>query len=337
MATALETAIDWGTRIDASVITYRFAEQGEVYDGVTAYEWLAYEIQQVERALAVYETFLDVTFAEVSSGEHLTLVVADDEDMQGFLGFFIPPGEPDAGLGAFNWEGEGWDFDEPGTGALEQGGFGFVTIIHEFGHALGLAHPHDDGGSSTVFPGVTVAYGDYGDFDLNQGVYTTMSYNTGWTTNPDGTPPAVSANGYQGTPMALDIAVLQAKYGANLTHRTGADTYVLPAANGVGTFYACIWDAGGIDTIVYSGSTPAVIDLRAATLEVEEGGGGFLSYVDGIFGGFTIAHGVVIENATGGSGADTIRGNASDNLLLGAGGADALDGFDGADTLGGGG
>ena len=107
-----------------------------------------------------------------------------------------------------------------------------------------------------------------------------MSYNRGWDTNPNGEPAPISAFGYQGTPMALDIAVLQAKYGANLGYRTGADTYLLPSSNEVGTFYSCIWDAGGIDTIVHDGSAPAVIDLRPATLEVEEGGGGFLSYVD---------------------------------------------------------
>ena len=45
-------------------------------------------------------------------------------------------------------------FSRAGSGGLEQGGFGFITIIHELGHALGLAHPHDKGGSSSVFPGV---------------------------------------------------------------------------------------------------------------------------------------------------------------------------------------
>jgi serralysin len=340
LATALETGIDWGTKIDASVVTYHFAEEGGVYDGVTgdvtAYEWVDYEILQVERAFAVFETFLDLTFLEVASGQHLTLVVADRDDMGSFLGFFYPPGEPNAGLGAFNWQGAGWDYTEPGTGALEQGGYGFVTIIHEFGHALGLAHPHDDGGTSTVFPGVTSAFGDYGDFALNQGVYTMMSYNSGWETSPSGMPPSASAYGYEGTPMALDIAVLQAKYGANLTYRTGADTYVLPTSNAVGTFYSCLWDAGGIDAIVHDGSAPAVIDLRPATLQLEPGGGGYLSYVDAVFGGFTIANGVVIENARGGSGGDTIFGNAAGNVLDGRGGDDVIDGLGGADNIDGG-
>lgn len=328
---SLAQGIDWGTQITGSVITYNFAPAGAWYDGVYSYTWEPYEIEQFELAFSLYESFLNITFAEVSSGQDLTLVSGDEEDI-GALGFFNPPGEANEGIGAFNWEGDGWDAGSPGTGALEQGGFGFVTIIHELGHGLGLAHPHDDGGSSSNFPGVNSAFGDYGDFDLNQGVWTMMSYNDGWMTNPYGTPPDVSAYGYQGTPMAIDIAVLQDKYGANMSFHTGDNTYVLPSTNGLGTFYSCIWDAGGVDTIVHNGSAPALIDLRAATLRVEVGGGGFLSYADGIFGGFTIANGVVIENATGGSGNDALIGNSSANILNGAGGADDMRGLGGNDT-----
>lgn len=66
----------------------------------------------------------------------------------------------------------------------------------------------------------------------------------------------------------------------------------------------------------------AYIDLRSATLEYTNGGGGYISYVAGVHGGFTIADGVVIENATGGSGADTLIGNNSYWWLYGLGGAD---------------
>ena len=48
--------------------------------------------------------------------------------------------------------------------------------------------------------------------------------------------------------MAFDIAVLQDKYGANTTFANGNSTYTLPDKNGVGTYWACIWDTGGTDT-----------------------------------------------------------------------------------------
>jgi hypothetical protein len=40
-------------------------------------------------------------------------------------------------------------------------------LLHELGHALGLAHPHDGGPApdATLFPGVTAAFGDYGDYN----------------------------------------------------------------------------------------------------------------------------------------------------------------------------
>ena len=38
--------------------------------------------------------------------------------------------------------------------------------------------------------------------------------------------------------------------------------------------------------------------------------------MDGILGGLTIANGVVVENASGGSGNDTIRGNSADNVIV---------------------
>lgn len=335
MATPLTTGIDWGTEIASDPITYYFAASGEMFDGVTSSTWTAYEIQQFERAFSIYESFLAVTFEAVDDlgdSPDLILVRGDDASMEGTLGFFYPPGETNAGIGAFNADGLGWDWDAPGSGGLEQGGDGFVTIIHELGHGLGLAHPHDDGGTSTVFPGVSSPFNSYGLYQLNQGVFTMMSYNSGWPKNPEGEPAEGGNFGFEGTPMAIDIAVLQAKYGVNLSYHTGDETYLLPTANGLGTFYLCIWDAGGSDTIVHDGSAAAIIDLRAATLAVEEGGGGFISYVRGVYGGFTIANGVVIENATGGSGNDTLTGNAAANVLDGRGGADTLRGLGGNDT-----
>ena len=41
-------------------------------------------------------------------------------------------------------------------------------MLHEFGHALGLAHPHDDGFGSVVMRGVEPGReGSGGDFGLN--------------------------------------------------------------------------------------------------------------------------------------------------------------------------
>ena len=225
---------------------------------------------------------------------------------------------------------------------LRVGAYGYITLIHEIGHGMGLAHPHDDGGGSTVMQGVTPdqQFGDYGDFNLNQGVFTTMSYNDGWHTAPQvperTSDPQNYGFGWQGTLMALDIAVLQQKYGANMSYHATGDLYLLPGSNGVGTDYKCIWDGGGRDTVRYIGSAPVVINLNAATLNYSPNGGGFVSYVKGIFGGITIAHNVTIERAIGGGGGDSLVGNAANNDLLGLGGNDTLAGRLGNDKMTGG-
>ena len=337
MATTLENAIDWGTAITpvGGVITYYFLGSGEMDpDGDSSFGFSTYEKARFREAFDVYESFLDVTFVEVGSQAAADINLSTYSANSSDLGMMYPPGEGGAleGYGYFNFNGTGWD-DAPG-GALEQGGFGFVTIVHELGHGFGLAHPHDNGGGSVLFPGVDEEFGDYGSFQLNQGVYTTMTYNDGWQSKM-GDPPSLNY-GHQGMPMAIDIAVLQAKYGANMSYRTGNDTYVVPDSNGKGTFYQAIWDAGGTDEIVYNGGRDVEIDLRAATLLVEPGGGGFVSYAKGIHGGFTIANGVVIENASGGSGNDSLHGNAADNRILGNAGKDDLFGNGGNDFLSGG-
>ncbi|MEA3016935.1 MAG: serralysin, partial [Sphingomonadales bacterium] len=229
------------------------------------------------------------------------------------------------------------------NGGLEQGGYAFYTLVHEFGHGMGLAHPHDTGGGSTVLPGVfgpfgTGVAGSYGAFDLNQGVYSVMSYNPGWDLNPANAPYGVPwyidgpgvyreiDEAYNGGLSAFDIALLQIKYGANTGYNVGNDVYVLPAANVGDAFFQTIWDAGGTDTIVHNGTQSALIDLNTATIDMTATGGGVISQASGVYGGFTIARNVVIENATGGSGNDTLIGNGADNVLDGRGGADQMAG-----------
>ncbi len=357
MATRLMRSIDWGTKVPDRKISYAFADEGgetqSPFGKIVSAGFVAYEKAQFRAAFKLFASFTDLKFQEVKNLAKADFHLATFRSESTTLGAMGPPGYAvSAGFGAFNYEGLGWDYQSPGTGGLEQGGFGFVTIIHELGHGLGLAHPHDTGGSSTVFPGVVFS-DDLGDYDLNQGVYTMMSYNDGWKTNPAGLPPGYEY-GYEGTPMAIDIAVLQKKYGVNDDYHKGGNTYRLPDVNEVGTFYSCIWDAGGRDAIVNRSGLPSTIDLRAATLRPEPGGGGYISHVDGIFGGVTIARKVKIENAEGGAGDDVIVGNVARNRidggdgddliqggargdrLLGGTGSDSLSGESGADRLDGG-
>lgn len=324
-------SIDWGTQVSTNSIMVYFAPNGATYDGETSLGWNAYEIQQAMLAFQQFSNVANVTFTRTNNAAQADLVLVTTTS-NSFLGYFNPPGEVNEGVGVFARNGTGWDETAPGTGGLEQGGYGFITLIHEFGHGMGLAHPHDNGGTSTVWQGVTDPFDSFGTFNLNQGIYTTMSYNDGWQLHPSGENSAVPY-GYQGTLMAFDIAVLQQKYGANTTFAAGNSTYVLPESNASGTYFSCIWDTGGQDQMVYNGTSAAQIDLRPASLAYAAGSGGFISYADGIYGGYTIANGVVIENATGGSAGDWIMGNQVANRLNGRGGNDSIVGGAGNDTL----
>jgi hypothetical protein len=92
---------------------------------------------------------------------------------------------------------------------------------------------------------------------------------------------------------------------------------MLPTLNGdgSGTGWSCIWDAGGSDTISNQNSSGSCqIYLTAAPL-TGTNAGGYVSWVGGIAGGFTIANNVVIENAIGGSANDYLVGNDFANIL----------------------
>lgn len=325
-------ALDWGVKLDDAHVTYYFAAQGETFaEETTDTPWSNYEKQQAASALAEYSKFSLLTFAEVGSAAQADFILTKNFLDSDNTGRMIPPDpafEGIQGVGWFNTSPTYWSDDAGGL--LSRGAYGYSNFIHEYGHGLGLSHPHDNAlGASEVMAGVTNS-NDRGDFGLNSEPFTVMSYIEGWT----GGPPTDSNNqlyGYARTPMAFDIAVIQEKYGVNTNFNGGDNVYSLVNTNGRGTGYEAIWDTGGHDRIVHTGSMGATIDLREATLKTEAGGGGFVSFATGIHGGLTIANGVRIEEAFGGGANDTLIGSRFANKLNGNKGNDVMLGGKGAD------
>ena len=337
--TVLE-AISWGTQLDASEpINVHFGDRGDTQDGLevtyTSLQFNDYERAQMLSVLHTIETMTDLEFNIVMSPDEADFNILLASTGNASLGLMFPPGEVDEGLGVFNAGGQGWD--RTAGGGLDQGGLGYNTLVHEFLHGQGLAHPHYRGGTST---GIGGFWGEYYDdsLQLNQGIHTVMSYNFGYVTGDYGSHDRPLGDfGYMLGPMALDIAVLQSMYGTGDGHQAGGNTYSLIDENVAGIGWTAIWDTGGHDVISYDGTSDAIIDLRMASLLREDAGaGGRVSTVSGIAAGYTIANGVVIEVGRGGLGDDHITGNGANNVLLGRAGNDTVIGGGGNDVLRGG-
>ena len=345
-------AINWfsADNIDigpGNVVKVFFAPAGESYDELAdngidplpSFGWNAFEQQQVMQALQEYTKILGITYRDHQRGRGR--VPADHDDLGAIWRLFLPAG---SGLRR-----------RPGHRRVQRR-FRRLEFRHAAGAGAAAATPSPSSSTNSAMPtalpirttmaadrtslaGVTGPFGSYGVYDLNQGVYTVMSYNDAWDLHPDGPSPFTVAgldNGWSGSLSAFDIALLQQRYGIITPYATGNTVYQLKDVTAQGTFYETIWDTGGSDEIRYSGNRDAQIDLTAATLDYSATGGGVVSFVREIKGGFTIANGVVIEKATGGNGNDILIGNAVANILTGNGGNDFLMGKAGGDTLNGG-
>jgi serralysin len=324
---------------------------------LVSYGWDPYEKAQFLLAMLEYTKITGISYVETPTAAGATFRVITNSSLA--YGAYAYAQDPaygtQKGIMVFNVDNRGWNLDDANpavtTDGLGRGGYAWGTILHETGHAHGLSHPHDTGGGSVVMAGVTASQGSLGVYNLNQGVYTQMSYNAGWVTHPDGSVTGFDPTGFrsdagwEATLAAFDIAQIQIRYGVHPDAATGDTVYTMLDVNAEGTFWETIYDTGGNDTIAYNGIRGAQIDLTAATLDYSPTGGGVVSFVhnlpgqtaaQAIKGGFTIAGGVVIENATGGSGDDVLVGNDVANVLTGNGGNDSFMGRGGNDTIVGG-
>jgi serralysin len=321
----------WGPALNvAATVTYAFRASAPTTmpsDTAGFSQFNSAQIAQAEKALLGWSDVANVTFVRAGVGTTGPAAYSDNASIlfgnyssgeSGSAAFAYYPGNVQAN----NRSGDVWINSSLGYNSNPNASnYGGMVLVHEIGHAIGLAHPseYNAGGAAPTYSANATYYED-------SRQYTVMSYfgegNTG----------AAFGGVYASAPLLDDIAAAQMAYGANMTTRTGDTVYGFnsnaerewfSATSSSSKLVFAAWDAGGTDTFDFSGYRVAqTIDLRE----------GFFSSIGGATGNVTIAIGAVIENAIGGSGVDTIVGNAVANRITGGAGNDVLDGGAGIDT-----
>ena len=189
---------------------------------------------------------------------------------------------------------------------------GWHLVIHELGHALGLKHTHDDGGTGRP----TASAVDLEELDIDWG--SIMSYNDDFGLNRLSWDPV--------TPMPLDIIGLQHLYGDNLDTNADDSSLVIQDTND----YQTLWDPSGGD-IVDASLVGEAVRIKLPQRPSAIGSVGKIADTDlpsPTFFRWLIG---AIENATGTEFGDGFRGNSLTNIFWGRQGNDAMDGKAGTD------
>ncbi|HEY8191482.1 MAG TPA: M10 family metallopeptidase, partial [Alphaproteobacteria bacterium] len=236
---------------------------------------------------------INVTFTQVASDASAQLGFAQAQLTAGAGAWAYYPG-------SYGQAGDVWtnNMYAASTQDVRLGFYGYQTLIHEIGHALGLKHSFSGGAVLT------------GAEDTSR--FSVMSYT--WPF-------------YAESFMLYDIAALQKLYGANTSFATGNNTYTLSSGHAY-----TVWDAGGTDTLDGSAVTTNM------TINLNEGTHSSVGLTQNIAIAFGVEMENAIggsgnDTFTGNALANNIQGGGGNDTIYGSVGNDTLDGGTGTDTL----
>lgn len=196
------------------------------------------------------------------------------------------------------------------------GSQGYLLVLHELGHSLGLKHPHNTIGSRLSFDQYNSSQ-----YDLDE--FTVMSYN-------DDSDSYVLYDPI--TPMILDIIALQFMYGKNQFINSGDTSHNIIHT---GEYYT-IWDPSGNDTVNLTNSSwdwyvelPSIISSpihgEYVGVALTDNSGSAPTDLVWLVGN--------IENIWGGAGDEVLVGNHFNNFISGGPGDDVIYGKGGSNIL----
>jgi Ca2+-binding RTX toxin-like protein len=349
----------------ATTVTYAFPQSASDYkifpapntvDPVSHVPINDIQKEAVLTAFGLVSSYTKLNFVEAQSGS------ADDATFR-FAQTSAGGSEARFPTNEGAWEGYKSDSRDAGDNFLGGNGnpaaryYGtdeFNTIMHEFGHSMGLKHGHD--------PSIHGALADL----RNDNEFSVMTYASYLGSNIDKGPTlAVNGSSPQSF-MMYDIAALQALYGANFDKLGTAATYTWDPGTGqesignrpapfTGTtvsnkIFSTVWTQGAAATYdLHNFGQDQIDDLRPGHwLRFSDGQLADLNRDDASDAAFKAQGNVynallyngdlrsAIADLITGSGDDTLIGNDRDNKLFGGDGNDILVANGGNDTLVGG-